>query len=66
MSRTATASLIGIVGFLGYVVLVMLLADLVIGTHWLLERGVGVPGQAADDLGRGGLKRPTPPAPPRP
>jgi hypothetical protein len=37
MSRTATASLIGIVGFLGYVVLVMLLADLVIGTHWLLE-----------------------------
>ncbi len=37
MSRPAAASLIGIVGFIVYVVLVMILGDLVLGTHWLLE-----------------------------
>jgi hypothetical protein len=37
MSRPATASLIGILGFLAYVALVMVASDWVIGTHWVAE-----------------------------
>jgi hypothetical protein len=37
MSRTAIASLAGLAGFLAYVVIVLLLADLLRGRHWLLE-----------------------------
>jgi hypothetical protein len=37
MSRRSIALLAGTGGFLGYVVLVLLLADHVLGLHWTLE-----------------------------
>ena len=37
MSRASAATLIGILGFAAYVVAIMLLADFVLGTHWVLE-----------------------------
>ena len=37
MSRIAIASIAGILGFLLYVAAVMMLADLVLQTHWILQ-----------------------------
>ncbi|WP_198371343.1 DUF2842 domain-containing protein [Roseomonas rosulenta] len=37
MSRSALATIVGIVGFLAYVVVVLLLADHVRALHWTLE-----------------------------
>jgi hypothetical protein len=37
MSRSAIATLIGIAGFLAYVVVVLLLADHVRALHWTVE-----------------------------
>ncbi|MCS6891886.1 MAG: DUF2842 domain-containing protein [Rhodovarius sp.] len=37
MSRAGLAALIGVLGFLAYVALVIVVADAIIGTHWLVE-----------------------------
>jgi hypothetical protein len=37
MSRTAIASIVGIAGFLAYVVAVLLVADHVLALHWTIE-----------------------------
>ena len=37
MSRSTTALLIGLLGFAGYVVVVMILGDWVFGMHWAVQ-----------------------------
>ena len=37
MSKTTLAGIIGVVGFLLYVAGVIILADQVLGTHWIVE-----------------------------